>query len=169
MPSSDEFWILGSGYLDAGNACLSLIRNGKSDGQPYRGFVEFPCVFSYFRSIELGLKSVLKENGSSDNEIAREYSHRLTALLKALDSKGIDLQVLGISPKDRDFLEKYSEEYSRKWFEYPDDLWRVTFEIEDLQALAEKVCESIRNYKVALNRAGASMVPDGLLDPEGTF
>jgi hypothetical protein len=28
MPSSDEFWILGSGYLDAGNAYLSLIRNG---------------------------------------------------------------------------------------------------------------------------------------------
>lgn len=148
MPSSDEFWILGSGYLDAGNACLSLIRNGKADGQPYAGYVDFPCMFSYFRSIELGLKSVLKENGSSDKEIGREYGHRLTALLKALDSKGIDLQVLGISPENREFLDKYSDEYSRKWFEYPDDFWRVNFELEDLQILAEKVCCSIRNYKI---------------------
>ncbi len=81
MPSSDEFWILSSGYLDAGNACLSLIRNGKSDGKPYCGHVLFPCMFSYFRSIELGLKAILKENGSSDTEIAHEYGHWLTALL----------------------------------------------------------------------------------------
>ena len=47
MPSSDEFWILGSGYLDAGNACLSLIRNGEADGKPYCGHVVFPCMFSY--------------------------------------------------------------------------------------------------------------------------
>ena len=155
MPSSDAFWILGSGYLDAGNACLSLIRNRNADGKPYCGHVIFPCMFSYFRSIELGLKAVLKENGSTDNEIAREYSHRLTALLDAIDSKGIELQVCGISPADRDFLNKYSEEYSRKWFEYPDDFWRVNFELEDLQALAEKICESVRNYNITMNRMGA--------------
>lgn len=151
MPSSDAFWILGSGYLDAGNACLSLIRNGKSDGLPYSGFVNIPCMFSYFRSIELGLKAVLKENGSSDNEIARVCSHRLSALLAALDSRGIDLPTIGISPEDRIFLDKYSEEYSRKWLEYPDDLWRVDFELEILQILAQQVCESIKNYKITLH------------------
>jgi hypothetical protein len=153
MPSSDEFWILGSGYLDAGNACLSLIRNGKADGKPYCGNVVFPCMFSFFRSIELGLKAILKENGSTDNEIARVYGHRLNALLDALDSKDIDLQFVGITPEDRVFLNKYSEEYSRKWYEYPDDLWRVSFEPEVLQKLAERICERIRNYKVELNQA----------------
>jgi hypothetical protein len=154
IPCPDAFWILCSGFLDAGNACLSLIRNGKADGKPYVGHVLFPCMFSYFRSIELGLKSVLKENGSTDDEIARKFGHRLTALLKALDSKGIDLQVIGISPGDREFLDKYSEEYSRKWFEYPDDFWRVSFDLEDLQALAEKVCESVRNCNISLHMAG---------------
>lgn len=155
MPSSDEFWILGSGYLDAGNACLSLIRNGKADGKPYFGHVVFPCMFSFFRSIELGLKAILKENGASDIKIAREYGHRLTALLDALDSTGVDLQVFGIAPGDRVFLDKYSEEYSRKWFEYPDDFWRVNFELEDLQVLAERICESIRIHRVALKRTGS--------------
>ncbi len=149
MPSSDAFWILSSGYLDAGNACLSLIRNGKADGEPYVGFVDIPCIFSFFRSIELGLKAVLKEHGSSDNEIARVCGHRLSKLLAALDSRGIDLPTIGISPEVRIFLDKYSEEYSRKWLEYPDDLWRVDFELEVLQILAQQVCDSIRNYKGA--------------------
>lgn len=164
MPSSDNFWILGSGYLDAGNASLLLIRNGKADGKPYCGHVVFSCIFSFFRSIELGLKAVLKERGSTDNEIAREYGHRLTALLDALDSKGIDLQSFGISPGDRVFLDKYSEEYSRKWFEYPDNFWREDIELEDLEALAERVCNSIRGYKITLNRAGAAIIPVGLFD-----
>ena len=81
LPSSDGFWILSGAFRDAGDATFSLIRTGG-----YTGLAVLPCVFLYFRCVELALKSVLVHHGVVDQEIARSLGHRLSALLTRVET-----------------------------------------------------------------------------------
>lgn len=141
LPSSPAFWILSSGYRDAGDASLSLIHKDE-----YTGFVQLPCVFSYFRCIELALKAVLVEHSVSEKEITRDLGHRISKLI--LRAEGfVHLSKIGIEAEDRKLLDRYSDDYSDKWFEYPEQFWKERPRLEDLQTLAHRICEAVRVYK----------------------
>jgi hypothetical protein len=140
-PSSDAFWILCWGYRDAGDATLAVIRS-----EAYTGFAVLPCVFLYFRCVELALKTVLVHHGVPELEITRTLDHRISALL-ARAEKFSPLTRLGISAQDRQLLERYSDDYSDKWFEYPEDVFVNYPTLEELRDLAGRVCDAIGVYK----------------------
>jgi HEPN domain-containing protein len=143
LPSSNAFWVLSSCYRDAGDAVLSLIRNGS-----YSGHAVFACVFLYFRSVELGLKAVLAANGVSEQEIAQKLAHQISALLKRVEDF-VQLSELGLRSEDRQLLHDYSQDYSDKWFEYPDRLPRYPQPLEQLKDLAHRVCDKVRSHERA--------------------
>jgi hypothetical protein len=141
LPSSDAFWILASGYRDAGDAVLARIRT-----ETYMGFALFPCVFLYFRCVELALKSVLAYHPVPEDEITRTLGHRISALIERAEEFS-SISELGISAEDRRVLDQFSDDYSTKWFEYPDDLDKNYPELERLRDLAHRVCDAIQAYE----------------------
>ncbi len=140
LPSSNAFWLLSKGYLDGGNAAHGLIRGGN-----YSGFAWLPCVFLYFRCIELALKAALVSNGVSEHEITRTLRHRISALLIRTE-KFTPLSDLGILPADRKLLDRFSDDYSNKWFEYPNKFWRRNPQLDQLKDLAHRVCATVRTH-----------------------
>ena len=140
LPSSDGFWILSWASRDAADATFTLIR-----GEDYCGLAVLPCVFLYFRSVELALKSVLVHHGVKENEIARILGHRLTALLRRVEGFVV-LSLLGIATSDRQLLDRYSADYSEKWFEYPDDDSVDYPPLETLRDLSHCVVDATRIY-----------------------
>jgi hypothetical protein len=109
-PQSEAFFCIAEGYKDAANASFDLM---KSDG--YFGQVIYPCVFLYFRSIELSLKAFLRHQGI-DSVCIKSLSHRISDLILKSEFPN-SLSLHGITDSDLEFLEKYSNEYSSKWFE----------------------------------------------------
>jgi hypothetical protein len=140
LPSSSASWNLSKGYLDAGNAVHDLIRSGT-----YTGFAYLPCLFLYFRCIELALKAVLVPAGISEGEIARTLGHRISQLLRKTE-KFTALSKLGIFAKDRKLLDRFSDDYSDKWFEYPNSLSRPNPHIDQMRDLAHRVCNAVRRH-----------------------
>lgn len=141
LPSSDGFWILSWASRDAGDATLALIRNDN-----YSGLAVLPCVFLYFRSVELALKSVLVHHGVGEHEIARSLGHRLSALLTRVETFS-PLSRLGITAADRQLLDRYSADYSDKWFEYPDDDSVDYPSLDTLRALAYRLVDTVQTYE----------------------
>ena len=72
-----------------------------------------PAFFLYFRCIELALKARLVSNGVAEQEIARTFGHRISALL-IRSEEFIPLSDLGILPADRKLLDRFSDDYSDK-------------------------------------------------------
>jgi hypothetical protein len=134
-------WTLSTGYRDAGDAALALIRT-----DTYTGFADLPCVFLYFRSIELALKAVLVYHSIAEHEIARTLGHRISALIVRVETFS-PLPDLGILPEDRQLLDRFSDDYSNKWFEYPNDFWRGCPHLEELKNLAHRVCDAVQTYE----------------------
>ncbi len=141
FPSSDAFWIMSSGYRDAGDATFELVRS-----DDYTGFVVYPCVFLYFRCIELALKTVLVHHGVSENEVTRTLGHRISELLIRAESYA-PVDSFGITPEDRRLLDRYSDTYANKWFEYPDDFDASYPIVEELRGLAHRMCDAIQKYE----------------------
>lgn len=104
-----------------------------------------PCVFLFFRSIELALKSVLVFHGIPEREITRTLGHRISALIVRAESF-TRLDVIGIRAEDRQQLDRFSEGYANKLFEYSDDWWSYPY-LEDLQSLAGRICDAVRTYE----------------------
>jgi hypothetical protein len=140
VPTCSGFWILATGYRDAGDA-----TNARIEEDGYVGFALFPCVFLYFRGIELALKSVLVYHDVSESDITKKFSHRLSMLITSA-ATFVDLSVLGISDDDRELLDRFSENYYDKWFEYPDNFWDASPNRENLKSLAHRVCNSVQIY-----------------------
>ncbi len=141
IPSSDAFWILSSGYREAGDAILDRVRS-----ESYSGFALFPCVFSYFRCIELGLKAVLIHFAVPEQEITRLLGHRISGLLERVETF-LPLADIGILVDDRKLLDHFSEDYSDKWFEYPDEFWNDIPNLEEMKEVAHRICDTIQRYK----------------------
>jgi HEPN domain-containing protein len=140
LPPSSAFSVMSKSYRDAGDAVLKLIRT-----ESYTGHALFPCVFLYFRSIELALKAVLVANGVLEQEIARKVKHQISALLKRVE-EFVQLSELGIRSEDRQLLDRYSQDYSDKWFEYPDKLSTKYPRLEQLRDLAHCVCDKVHTH-----------------------
>ena len=139
MPKPAALWILSSGFLEGGDATLDLIRSGTYRG----GYAYLPVLFLYFRSIELGLKAILVGNGVSEREIAKALGHRISALIRRVEGF-VSLVDLGISSSDRAILDKFSDDYSEKWFEYPARLWRPVPKLDQLRKMAHEVCDAVK-------------------------
>lgn len=134
-----DFWGLASGFRDAGECALATIQDGK-----YSGLMVMPCVFLFFRTIELSLKSVLASHDVAAHEI-RKLSHDISRIMDKA-SKFTSLDVIGIASKDRELLKRFSRDYQRKGFEYSNDWWN-TPHLDDLRDLAVRVCEAVRVYR----------------------
>lgn len=106
-----------------------------------------PCVFLFFRCIELALKSVLVHHGVAEREITQTLGHRVSALLSRAE-QFTDLNSIGIQPEDRLLLDRFSDGYANKSFEYSDDWWAYP-QLEELQSLACRVCDTVRVYESA--------------------
>lgn len=140
LPSSAAFWILSSAYRDAGDSTLATIRT-----DTYMGLAVMPCVFLFFRSIELAIKSVLVHHGVPEHEITRSLGHRISELMSRAEPF-TDLNLIGIRPEDRQLLNCFSDDYANKSFEYSDEWWEYPH-LEDLQSLARRVCDAIQTYE----------------------
>ena len=92
-----------------------------------------PVCFLYLRGIELGLKAAISERRlATANEIrSRGLGHDLAALLdRALSGPGgFTLSELGLDQSSKDFLERWSDDYANKWFEYV----FTPFEVPDIK------------------------------------
>jgi hypothetical protein len=139
LPPSDAFWALSSAYLDAGDSVLATIRTGS-----YTGLAVIPCVFLYFRSTELAIKSVLVHHGVPEREITRALGHRISELISRTETF-IQLSDIGIDPSCRSLLDRFSDDYANKLFEYSDDWWNYPH-LEDLQSIARRICDTVRIY-----------------------
>jgi hypothetical protein len=131
-PSGDAFWTVGEGFRDAADACFEKIQGGT-----YTGQIVYPCCFLYFRGIELFLKSALIDRGFSADEV-RSASHRITQLLTLIERLGT-LYEFGISDDEAAFLRDHSDDYSSKWYEYPDRLHSFYPEPERSKAICDKL------------------------------
>ena len=145
IPSSDSFWILSSGYLDAGDATYEMLHSDS-----YVGFVQYPCIFSYFRCIELSLKAVLVTYGVKEKTITETLGHRISDLLDECE-KFVTLSEIGINPSTRTLLNEFSEDYSTKWFEYPDSLWEKKPDLTKLKKITHLICDSVQKHKPIKN------------------
>ena len=140
LPSSDAFWVMASAYRDAGNSVLTTIQTGT-----YTGLAVMPCVFLFFRSIELVIKAVLVHHGIPEKDITRKLGHRISDLLVRTE-EFTSLERIGIEPQERQLLDTYSDGYANKLFEYSDSWWDYPH-LEQLQGLAHRVCEAVRRYE----------------------
>lgn len=134
LPSGAQFWCYASGYLDAGNATLKLVRDSGYPG----GEAAIACTFLYFRSIELAIKAILSDRGKG------KWTHSLKDLLQALPNIGSSPHHLGLEQADVDLIEAYSDDYSNKWFEYA-DRWVEKPNLDHLQQVATRLCKGTRN------------------------
>jgi hypothetical protein len=141
LPCSDAFWNISSAYRDAADAAFRLTR-----AEDYSGLVLVPCVFLYFRCIELALKSVLIYHGVSEREITQTLGHRVSALLARAEMFP-QFIALGLSAADRQLMNGFSDAYSEKWFEYADDPPAPYPDLETLKNLANRLCDAIRSYE----------------------
>jgi len=112
--------------------------------EDYVGFAVMPAVFLYFRSVELALKAVLFHHKVSEREVASRLGHRITNLL-ARTAGFTSLASLGIGAEDRRLLERFSDQYADKWFEYSSSWWKLP-QLDHLQGLAQTVCTRVRAY-----------------------
>jgi hypothetical protein len=140
--SSDAFWNLSSAYRDAADFAYALTR-----AENYTGLIVVPCVFLYFRCIELSLKSVLIYESVPEHEITRTLGHRISALLQ----RAVHFPrfaALGLFTKDdRDIIDRFSQAYADKWFEYPEDPPAAYPPLEKLKDLAHRVSHGIQTYE----------------------
>jgi HEPN domain-containing protein len=132
---------MSSGYRDAGDAAHRLVRSDN-----YTGFVVYPCVFLYFRCIELALKAVLVYHGVNEHEVTRTLGHRIADLVTRAEAYA-SVASFGITPENRQLLERYSDTYVNKWFEYPDDFDTSYPVVEELRELAHRMCDAIQKYE----------------------
>ncbi len=141
MPCSDAFWNLSLAFRDAADAAFAFTRAAH-----YSGLIVVPCVFLYFRSIELALKSILTFHGLSESEITRTFGHRVADLLDRAE-RFPQFAAVGLTDADRQLITDYSCAYSDKWFEYPDDPPAGYPNLDTLRELAHRLSDRTREYE----------------------
>jgi len=141
LAGSDTFWNQSDAFRHAGDAAFTLTR-----ASDYVGEVRIPCVFLYFRCIELALKSVLIYHGIPERDITGRLGHRISALLGEAQ-KFPQFTTLGLTMADRQLVDRFSEAYSDKWFEYPEDSLADYPDLETSKDLAKRLCAATRSYE----------------------
>jgi HEPN domain-containing protein len=133
--------VIADAYKDAGDASFELTISPQ-----YVGHIVVPCVFLYFRCVELLLKSVLVFHGIAERDITRTLGHRVSALLDRADAFP-QFKAVGLSADDRRLIHQFSDVYSDKWFEYPEDSLAAYPELATLKELATRLCDRVRTYE----------------------
>jgi hypothetical protein len=150
-PSSFEFQQLAEANLDAANTCYSdcqrrdqEFNNGNREAQATSQVI--PAVFLYFRAIELALKAAIRErNLATTNQIrSRALGHSLAALIErvTVGTGAFTLAELGMDQTARDFLERWSEDYGGKSFEYHFGPWDIP-DPAQCQQIATSIVEAV--------------------------
>jgi hypothetical protein len=140
LPSAIRLWLAAAGYENAADAAFDKMR---SPG--YVGFIKMPVVFLYARSIELSLKACIRQHTADPKMFAKVLSHRLDWIVAEADRLGISA-ALGLSPEHRATINAVAEDYSDKWYEYPEHFWRRGPKIEELKSVANYLGEPVRRY-----------------------
>ena len=168
-PSSFDFYLLARAVLDAADAGLEEIRKRDKDWVEKRGgkgstFMVVPVCFLYLRGIELGLKAAIRERGlATAAEIrSRGLGHDLAALLGRAQSgpKGFALSELGMDLSSKAFLERWSDYYADKLFEYVFDPFGIP-EVEQCREVATAVIGAVQSIARTLP-GGEVMRGEGL-------
>jgi len=130
-PSGNAFFVIAEGYKDGGDACFEKLIKPS-----YTGQIIYACIFLYFRAIELYLKAALADRGvsSSQSKNAKHDIKKLIVLLKQV----VKPQKLCLLASDIKFLQKYTDDYLVKWFEYPHKLQDLDFKKETIRDLCHK-------------------------------
>lgn len=141
MPCSNAFWNLSLAFREAADAAFAFTR-----APNYSGLIVVPCVFLYFRSIELALKSILMFHGLSESEITRTLGHRVVDLLHRADCFQ-QFASVGLTEADRQLINDHSRAYSDKWFEYPNDPPAGYPDLDTLRELSHRLSDRTREYE----------------------
>lgn len=161
-PSPFQFLKLAKASLDAANAIYADVQgrdvkfNG-GDREVEFTFMLIPGAFLYLRTVELALKAAILERGlSTPAEIpARGLGHDLGKLLARATTPGtpgktlFSLAELGIDQEALAFLDRYSDDYANKWFEYhfgPNDVP----ELGECQQVATSIFKAIEPIALTL-------------------
>ncbi len=145
--------------LDAANTCYSDCQRRDQEFASGNRNVEgtfqvIPAVFLYFRAVELALKAAIRErNLATPDQIRfRSLGHNLEALIKraTVGTGAFTLAEMGMDQTAKDFLERWSDEYGSKSFEYHFGPWDIP-EPADCQRIATSIVEAIRPIAKALN------------------
>jgi len=145
--------------LDAANTCFSDCQRrdqefaaGNREGQAT--FQMIPAVFLYFRAIELALKAAIRErNLATPGQIrSRALGHDLIALIEraTVGTVGFTLAELGMNQPAKDLLERWSEDYGSKSFEYHFGPWDIP-NPGDCQQIAASLVEAVKPIAITLN------------------
>lgn len=131
IPSPWEFQKLAEASRDAANAAFTDIRSrdaayAEGNRNVEITFMAVTVAFLYLRSVELALKGALLERGLAPVEAipSPKLGHDLTKLLRcATDGEtqgtgAFSIDELGLDQEGREFLERHSDDYANKWFEY---------------------------------------------------
>jgi hypothetical protein len=157
--SSWQFQQLAQASLDAGNACYNDCKkrdeefaSGNTKGQA--SFMAINVVFLYFRSIELAIKAAIQErNLATPNQIrSKALGHNLKALLECATTtkQSYTLKELGLNSQAKVFLDRWSDDYASKWFEYHFKPWQIP-DLARCQMIAESVVKAIEPIARTLN------------------
>jgi len=163
MPSSWEFQQLAEACLDAANAAYADCQRrdedfaaGKHDGK--FTFMAIPVAFLYLRSVELALKAAITERGLASAEAipSRRLGHELKKLIECATTSvpsgppAFTLSELGMDQASQEFLERYSDDYANKWFEYHFGPWTIP-SLRESQQVATSIIKAIKSFAHTLS------------------
>jgi hypothetical protein len=155
IPSPSEFQQLAEASRDAANAAFTDIRSrdaayARGDRDVGFTFMAVTVAFLYLRAVELALKGAILERGlASAEDIPKpKLGHDLANLLTcATDSKthgssAFTIVELGLDREGREFLERHSDDYANKWYEYHFGPFHYP-DLDQCQRIATAVVESV--------------------------
>lgn len=156
LPSSFQFLLLAEACLDAADAGYSDCQ--RRDREFHAGskedvstFMSIPVAFLYLRSVELALKAAIVERGlAAPRDVpSQKLGHDIQRLIDCATTAGatgalpFDPGDLGIDPQAREFLERYSDGYANKWFEYHFGPWEIP-DLHRCQQVATSIIEAVK-------------------------
>lgn len=131
IPSPWEFQKLAEASRDAANAAFTDIRlrdaaYAEGNRNVEITFMAVTVAFLYLRAVELALKGAILERGLAPAEAipSPKLGHDLSKLLKcAMDvathgASAFVFDEIVLDQEGREFLERHSDDYANKWFEY---------------------------------------------------
>ncbi len=154
-PSSWEFQQLAEASFDAANAAYAdcqardarFAAGSKGDETT---FMSITVVFLYFRAIELSLKAAIVERHLAPPAKipSRELGHDLKKLIACattptVDTPAYSLADLGLNDEDKAYIERYSDDYANKWFEYNFGPWKIPC-LQQSQRIANQILSAIK-------------------------
>ncbi len=164
LPSSWEFQQLAEACLDAANAAYSDCQRrdedfaaGKHDGKST--FMAITVAYLYLRSVELALKAAITERGLAPAEAipSRKLGHELKKLIECATNSvpegppAFTVSELGMDQASRAFLERYSDDYANKCYEYHFGPWTIPC-LRESQRVATSIIKAIKPFAHTLSQ-----------------